>query len=123
MHIRDLLLPVAIIAMITASCGEGPQGPVEVVEAMFTAAQDGDYDTMMEYMSPEVQNEINVAALSGMEIVSWSVDEVEMSPDSTRVDVEFTITIRNISTGETEVEDDEIELMKTASGEWYIVDM
>ncbi|OPL18392.1 MAG: hypothetical protein AVO35_05995 [Candidatus Aegiribacteria sp. MLS_C] len=78
---------------------------------------------MLGYTSPEVQAEVNLGALEGMEIISYSVDAVEVSGDGNRADVEFTITLRNIATGQTEVEDDEMELLRTASGEWYIVDM
>ena len=104
------------------SCG-GPKGPAQVAEAMLRAAQERDYDEMLSYMSPEVQREMNMAALAGMEIVSFSIDEVEYSFDSTMVDLEYTITVKRLHDGETDVEEDEFELMKDAEGRWVIVDM
>lgn len=121
MSLRSMLL-LTLIPVLAASCG-GPKEPAEVVEAMFRAAQEGDHETMLGYMSPEVQAEMNLEALEGIEIISYAIDAAEISDDGNRADVEFTVTLRNITTGEIEVEDDEMELLRTASGDWYIVDM
>ncbi len=120
---RTAAIMALVCTIMVLSCGAGPQGPGEVAEAMFKAAQDGNYDEMLSYLSPEVQREMNIAALRGMEIISYSIDSIEYSEDSTSAEIEYTITIRETASGDTEVEDDEFELLKTAAGEWVIVDM
>ena len=117
------LISLAIIAL-AASCGtEASAGPEEIAERMFEAAQAGDYDKMYTCMSPEMQDEINEAALAGIEIVSFTIGEIEYSDDSTEVELDYTITIRNILEGDTEVESDDMDLIRTSAGEWLIVDM
>jgi hypothetical protein len=120
---RTAAIMALVFTIMVLSCGGGPQGPGEIAEAMFKAAQEGNYDEMLSYLSPEVQREMNIASLRGMEIISYSIDTIEYSEDSTSAEVEYTITFREIASGDTEVEDDEFELLKTASGEWVIVDM
>ena len=115
-----MIFPAALSMM---SCGGGAEGPGEVVEAMFEAARAGDYDEMLGYMSPEVQREMNVAALRGIEIISYTIDTITFSEDSTMAEIEYTITVRELVSGDTEVEDDEFELLKAADGSWVIVDM
>jgi hypothetical protein len=114
---------VLLLTLWVLSCGSGPQGPGEVAEAMLRAAQEKEFDRMLSYMSPEVQREMNLAALQGIEIISYSVDRIQYSDDSTSADVEYTITIRELGSGDTEVEDDEFELLRAADGQWVITDM
>lgn len=115
-----MVLPAAL-SMI--SCGGGAKGPGDVVAAMFEAARAGNYDEMLGYMSPEVQREMNVAALRGIEIVSYTIDTISYSEDSTMADIEYTLTVRELGSGDTEVEDNEFELLKDVDGNWVIVDM
>ena len=90
---------------------------------MLEAAQARDYDKMYTFMSPEMQGEINEAALAWIEIVSFTIDEIEYSADSTEVEVEYTITLKELDSGDTEVESDDMDLIRTSAGDWLIVDM
>jgi hypothetical protein len=112
-----------LFMLLPVSCGGGPAGPGEVAEAMFRAAQERDYDRMFEYLAPEARDEVNVASLQGMEIVSYSIDEVEYSDDSTSAEVEFTIVVRSIRSGETDEDREDMDLVRNEDGEWMIVDM
>lgn len=120
-----------IMALITlavfagaVSCGkDAPAGPGEIAHSMLEAAQAGDYDKMKSYMSTEMQAEFNEAMLDGIEIVSFSIDEIKYDHDSTEVEVEYTITIKEIDSGETDTDDEDMDLELNSDGEWIITDM
>ena len=117
-------LVTLVIIALSISCGaEEPSGPQDTAKRMLEAVQNRDYDKMNTFMSPEMQNEINEAALAGIEIVSFTIGEIEYSDDSTEVELDYTITIKNIRTGDTEVESDDMDLIRTSGGDWIIVDM
>jgi len=112
-----------IILAGAVSCGSTPAGPEEVAQSMFEAAQAHQFDKMKSFLSPDMQGEINEAALAGIELVSFSIDKIDYSTDSTSVEMEYTITTKNIRSGETEVENDDMDLELNANGEWIIVDL
>lgn len=115
--LKVLIVLVSVTLFAGAlSCGSGPDGPREVAECMFEAAQAGDYERMKSFMSPEMQGKINEGTLAVIEIISFSIDEVEFSEDSTEAELEFTITLKNIFTGETETEEDDLDMMRTSEG-------
>jgi hypothetical protein len=122
MHrIIDAFILAAIIAG-ALSCG-APAGPEETALQMFEAAQDRDYDRMMSFLSPEMQGEINEAALIGVEIISYSVGEIEYSDDSTEVELDYTVVMKHIATGESRTEDDDMDMIRTSEGNWVITHM
>lgn len=121
--LRSAAVSMLIIIVAAASCGSTPAGPVEIAERMLEAAQARDYDLMRSYLSPEAQGEINVAALAGIEIVSFSIDEVDYSNDSTEVEIDYTITIKEIMSGETDTDDEDMDLELNSDGEWIIVNI
>ena len=57
------------------------------------------------------------------EIISFTIGEIEYSDDSTEVELDYTITIKNIIGGDTDVETDDMEMIKTSEGDWIIIDM
>jgi predicted lipid-binding transport protein (Tim44 family) len=118
---------VAVLMIIltgAVSCGSStPAGPGEIAQSMLEAAQAGDYDKMKSYMSAEMQSEFNEAMLDGIEIVSFSIDEIDYDHDSTEVEVEYTITIKEIDSGETDTDDQDMDLELNSDGEWIILDM
>jgi len=122
-RISIAFISLAVLSL-SISCGtEAPAGPEEIARRMFEAAQSHNYDKMYTCMSPEMQNEINEAALAGIEIVSFTIDQIEYSPDSTEAELEYSVTLKHIATGETEVESDDMDLIRTSAGDWLIVDM
>ena len=121
---RIIALISLAVFTLTISCGaEEPSGPQDIAERMFEAVQARDYDKMYTFMSPEMQNEINEAALAGIEIVSFTIDEIEYSGDSTEVELEYTITVKEIQSGETDVTTDDMDMIMTNEGDWIIIDM
>lgn len=113
-----------IIVTGAVSCGSStPAGPEEIAAGMLEAAQSGDYDKMKSYLSAEMQAEFNEAMLDGIEIVSFSIDEIDYDRDSTEAEVEYTITIKEIDSGETDTDDNDMDLELNSDGEWIIVDM
>ena len=90
---------------------------------MLEAAQAGEYDRMRSYMSTEMHAQFNDAMLDEIEIVSFSIDEIDYSRDSTEAEIEYTITVREINSGETDTDDDDMDLELDSNGEWIIVDM
>ncbi|MCK5117093.1 MAG: hypothetical protein KAR44_10865 [Candidatus Aegiribacteria sp.] len=117
------IMSLAVLAL-AISCGATvPAGPEDIAERMFEAAQARDYDKMYTCMSPEMQGEINEAALAGIEIISFTIDEIEYSDDSTEVELEYTITLKEIQSGETEVTTDDMDMIMTSEGDWIITDM
>lgn len=113
-----------IILTGAVSCGSStPAGPGEIAESMLGAAQAGEYDRMKSYMSAEMQAEFNEAMLDGIEIVFFSIDEINYDHDSTEVEVEYTITIKEIDSGETYTDNDDMDLELNSDGEWIILDM
>ena len=122
-RISIAMISLAVFAL-SISCGaEVPAGPEDIAERMFEAAQARDYDKMYTFMSPEMQDEINEAALAGIEIVSFTIDEIEYSHDSTEVELEYTITMKEIQSGETDVTVDDMDMIRTSEGDWIITDM
>ncbi len=122
-RISIALISLAVLALVI-SCGtEAPADPAEIAERMFEAAQVRDYDKMYTFMSPETQDEINEAALAGIEIVSFTIGDIEYSDDSTEVELDYTITIKNITNGDTEVMEDDMDMIMTSEGDWIITDM
>lgn len=122
-RISIALISLAVFVLVI-SCGEeAPAGPAEIAERMFEAVQARDYDKMYSYMSQEMQTEFNEAMLEGIEIVSFSIDEIDYSRDSTEAEVEYTITIREIDSGETDTDDDDMDMELNSNGEWIITDM
>ncbi|MCD4700731.1 MAG: hypothetical protein K8S24_02635 [Candidatus Aegiribacteria sp.] len=123
-----LKFTIALISLtvfaLAISCGaEVPADPAEIAEGMFEAAQARDYDKMRSYMSAEMQAEFNDALLNRIEIVSFSIDEIDYSNDSTEVEIDYTITIREIDSGETDTDDDDMDMELNSNGEWKITDM
>ena len=121
-------ISVAFISLtifsLSISCGaEAPAGPEDIAQRMFEAAQARDYEKMYTCMSPHMQDEINEAALAGIEIVSITIGEIEYSDDSTEVELEYTITVKEIMSGETDVTNDDMDMIMTSEGDWIIIDM
>ncbi len=113
-----------IILTVVVSCGSSvPAGPEEVAQSMLDAAQSGDYDKMKSYMSAEMQAEFNEAMLADIEIVSFSLDEIDYDRDSTEVEIEYTITVKEISSGEMDTDDQDMDLELNSDGEWIVVDI
>ena len=113
-----------IILAGIVSCGSStPAGPGKIAQSMLEAAQAGDYEEMKSYMSAEMQSEFNEAMLDGIEIVSFSIDEIYYDHDSTEVEIEYTITIKETDSGETDTDDEDMDLELNSDGEWIIVDM
>ncbi|RKZ09665.1 hypothetical protein DRQ25_05620 [Candidatus Fermentibacteria bacterium] len=122
-RISIVLISLAVFTLILSCGAEVPAGPEEIAERMFEAAQARDYDKMYTFMAPEMQDEISEAALAEIEIVSYSIGEIEYSEDSTEVELEYSITIKEIMSGETDTDDDDMDLELDSNGEWIIVDM
>lgn len=122
-RILIVLMSFAVFTL-AVSCGAGaPADPETIAVRMFEAAQARDYDKMYTFMSPEMQGEINEAALAGIEIVSFTIGDIEYSDDSTEVELDYTITIKEIQSGETDVETDDMDMIRTSEGDWIITDM
>lgn len=117
------LISFAVFALAISCGAEIAAGPEEIAERMFEAAQAGDYDRMKSYMSSEMQMEINEAVLAGIEIISFTIDEIEYSDDSTEVELEYTLTLKELDSGDTEVVEDDMEMIRTSEREWVIVEM
>jgi hypothetical protein len=124
------MLKVTVIALLmivltgAVSCGSSkPAGPGEIAQSMLEAAQAGQYDKMKSFMSAEMRADFNEAMLDGIEIVSFSIDEIDYDHDSTEVEIEYTITIKEIDSGETDTDDEDMDLELNSNGEWIIVDM
>ncbi|MCK4806256.1 MAG: nuclear transport factor 2 family protein [Candidatus Aegiribacteria sp.] len=117
------LISLAVFAGAVSCGGKAPAGPKEIAERMFEAAQARDYDKMYTFMSPEMQDEINEAVLARIEIISFTIDEIEYSDDSTEVEVEYTLTLKELGSGDTEVMEEDMDMIRTSEGEWVIVDM
>ncbi len=117
------LISLAVFVLILSCGAEVPPGPETIAVRMFEAAQARDYDKMYTFMSPEMQDEINEAALAGIEILSFTIGNIEYSHDSTEVELDYTITIKNITNGDTEVESDDMEMIRTSGGDWIIIEM
>ncbi len=117
------IISLAVFALAISCGAEVPAGPEDIAKRMFEAAQARDYDRMYTFMSPEMQDEINEAALAGMEIVSFTIGEIEYSDDSTEVELEYTITVKEIMSGETDVTNDDMDMIMTSEGDWIIIDM
>ncbi len=117
------IMSLAVLALAISCGAEVPAGPEDIAERMFEAAQARDYDKMYSFMSPQMQDEINEAALVGIEIVSFTIGEIEYSDDSTEVELEYTITVKEIMSGETDVTNDDMDMIMTSGGDWIIIDM
>lgn len=124
------MLKITVVAALmiiltgAVSCGSStPAGPGEIARSMLEAAQARQYDRMKSYMSTEMQAEFNEAMLDGIEIVSFSIDEIDYDRDSTEVEIEYTITIKEIGSGETDTDDEDMDLELNSDGDWIIVDM
>ena len=120
----SIALILFAVFTLAISCGaEAPVDPEQIAERMFEAAQARDYDKMRSYMSTEMHAEFNDAMLDRIEIVSFSVDKIDYDIDSTEVEVEYTITFRELESGDTEVMEDDMELIRTIDGDWIITEM
>lgn len=124
------MLKVTVVAVLmiiltgAVSCGSStPAGPREIAQSMLEAAQARQYDEMKSYMSTEMQAEFNEAMLDGIEIVSFSIDEIDYDNDSTEVEIEYKITIKEIGSGETDTDDEDMDMELNSDGKWVIVDM
>ncbi len=117
------IISLAVFALAISCGAEVPAGPEDIAQRMFEAAQAREYDKMYTCMSPQMQDEINEAALAGMEIVSFTIGEIEYSDDSTEVELEYTITTKEIMSGETDVTNDDMDMIMTSEGDWIIIDM
>ena len=122
-RISIVLISLAFFTLILSCGAEVPAGPEEIAERMLEAAQAGEYDRMRSYMSTEMHAQFNDAMLGEIEIVSFSIDEIDYSQDSTEAEIEYTITVREIASGETDTDDDDMDLELNSNGEWIIVDM
>jgi len=113
-----------IILTGVLSCGtSAPAGPEEIAQSILEAAQSGEFDKMMSYMSVELQREFDEAMLSRIEIVSFSIDEIDYDSDSTEAEIEYTITIKEITSGELDTDDQDMELELNSDGVWIVVDI
>ncbi len=117
------LISLAVFVLILSCGAEVPPGPEIIAERMLEAAQAGEYDRMRSYMSTEMHAQFNDAMLDEIEIVSFSIDEIDYSRDSTEAEIEYTITVREIASGETDTDDDDMDLELNSNGEWIIIDM
>ena len=122
--LRTAAVSIFVTVTLAVSCGStAPTGPGETAERMLEAAQAHDYDLMRSFFSPEAQSEINEAALAGIEIISFSIDEIDYSNDSIEVEIDYTITIKEIGSGETDTDDEDMDMELNSDGEWIIVDL
>ncbi|MEN8209004.1 MAG: hypothetical protein ABFR50_07110 [Candidatus Fermentibacteria bacterium] len=121
----SIALASLVILAVSISCGaEAPADPAEIAENMLKAAQTGEYDRMRSYMSEEMHTEFNDAMLDDIEIISYTIDEIEYNQDNTEAEVTYSITLRERgSEGDAEVMQDDMNLIMTSSGDWIITEM
>jgi len=114
------VLPLVLLL----ACGvEEAKGPGNVAAAMFEALQEGDIQEMQSYLSPEMQREMDPEMLENLEVISFSLGEPEYNPDSTEAEIDYTVTLKELVSGDVETEEDDMDLILDSSGAWVIVDI
>ena len=114
---RAVFSLAAAASAILAGCGCNT-GPGDVVHEFFQNLRDGRMDSAMELLSQDIHDEV-LEEFEGKRIVSFTIDEVDISGDGSSATVVWNARIIDENSPDTN-EGNEWELTRSDGGAWLI---